>query len=234
MEHLICQIAAPIQSWGNENARRDRPTDRYPRKSAVLGMLGAAAGKTREDPWHRSAADRFGFAAVILRAGHPLSDYQTVLTPRGSGAYKTRSEEVLEADYTIETMRDYVSDAYFMVAFWQDPSKPKEDLGSLVKALEEPVFEIFAGRKCCPLSLPPAPFLADAPTLREAFQAYRKRLYPPLLPKASSYAIYWDPHPSPGISAISTNSRQDVPWDRKRFLYRSRKELAGSIDLLKG
>lgn len=230
MKHLLFQIAAPLQSWGNEHARQDRPTDGHPRKAAILGILGAASGKARSDPWHGTASDAIGFAVAVLRPGQRLSDYHTVLTPKAGRAFDTRRDEVEASDYTVETRREYLSDAYFLVALWQRPDGPGAELEMLSEMLTKPVFEIFAGRKSCTLSLPPAPLVVDVPTLFEAFQAYRGRLYPHLVPKKDlSCRIYWEDHPSVGLEAVGTAMRNDALVDRPRSLYRARREHEGSL-----
>lgn len=228
MKHLVFQIAAPIQSWGNEGARQERPTDDHPRKSAILGMLGAAAGKTREDSWHAVAAAELGFATVVLRAGHRMSDYHTVLTPRGSKVYATRREEVDASDYTVETVREYLSDAHFLVALWSRGGEM--DLERLAQALERPTFEIFAGRKSCSLSLPPAPIVVDVVGLGDAFLAYRGQIHPRLMPKqGANLRFYWETHPSTGAEPSASSMRQDEVVNRQRSLFRSRQEHFGSL-----
>lgn len=225
MKHLLFQISAPIQSWGNEHARQERPSDDHPRKSGILGLLGAATGKGRADGWHREIAESTGFATLVLRPGHRMVDYHTVLTPRGVGRYATRREEVEASDYTVETEREYLSDSYFLVALWAHQDL---DLSFLSQALEQPVFELFAGRKACVLALPPAPLLVDTSTLREAFLAYKGKLYEPLL-EEGPFRIYWEDHPSSGLTVVQTVERHDQTVDRMKHRYRVRQENEGSF-----
>lgn len=230
MKHLLFQIAAPIQAWGNEHAREERPTDGHPRKSAVLGLLGAASGRVRSDPWHGTASQALGFAVAVLRAGQRLADYHTVLTPRAGRSFATRREEVEAADYTVETLREYLSDAYFLVAVWQHPQGPGAELEALAAVLERPVFGLYAGRKSCTLSLPPAPVVADVSTLLEAFRSYRKNLHPALIPeKELACRVYWENHPSAGLAVVSKSIRHDALVDRERSLYLGRGENEGSL-----
>jgi CRISPR system Cascade subunit CasD len=229
MKTLLWQIAAPTQSCGNEHARQDRPTDGHPRKPAILGMLGAARGMARSDLGHVALAQAIGFAVAVLRPGHRFTDYHTVLTPKAGQFFATRREEVAASDYTSETYREYLSDAYFLVAIWQKPEGQGADLDALARALENPVFELFAGRKSCSLSLPPAPMVVDATTLLEAFRAYKKRLFTPLVPEgAFTCRIYWEDHPSSGLESTGVHDRKDALVDRARNLFRSRMEYEGS------
>jgi CRISPR system Cascade subunit CasD len=232
MKHLLFQIAAHAQSWGNEHARQERPTDGHPSKSAVEGMLGAATGMARSDPGHAALAQALGFAVAVLKPGHRFSDYHTVLTPKAGRSFATRREEVEASDYTVETYREYLSDAYFLVVLWQKPEGPGAELEALARALERPAFEIFAGRKACSLSLPPAPLVVDVTTLLEAFRAYRKRLFPPLVPEgAFTCRVHWEEHPSSGLESTGVQSRQDALVDRAKSLFRSRRENQGSATL---
>lgn len=228
MKHLLFQIAAPMMSWGNEMARSERPTDGHPRKSAILGLLGAALGKPRSDPWHNEAHAALGFATAVLRPGVRIMDYHTVSTPEGTKRYETRHDEVEASDYTVQTTREYLCDAYFMVALWP---KKELDLKKISESLERPVWELYAGRKSCPFSLPLAPKIFDVPTLQEAFQAYQKTLWKPLLTEDDSFKVYWEDHPSAGVEADAVSVRNDSIVSLPKRLFRSRTENEGSLVL---
>lgn len=229
MKHLIFQIAAPIMSWGNELARTERTSDSYPRKSAVLGMVGAALGKPRSDPWHVETQEALGFATVVLRPGVRMTDYHTVLTPQGPKKYDTRKAEVEASDYTVQTMREYLCDAYFLVGFWQMPVGRGAELEAMARALQEPVWEIYAGRKSCPLSLPAAPLLGEFQSLEEAFLAYKGRLFAPIRPEEKDLAVYWEAHPSTALKSTGIVVRHDGLANRAKRLYRMRSENQGTI-----
>lgn len=225
------QIAAPMMSWGNDLAREDRPTDGHPRKSAILGLLGAALGKPRVDPWHAQAQAALGFAVVVVRPGSRMMDYHTVLTPEGTRQYDTRRDEVEASDYTVQTHREYLCDAYFIVGLWQEPKGPGAELEAIARALEEPVWELYAGRKSCPFSLPLAPLVIDVPTLEEAFTKYKARMYQPLLPEELQLLVYWEDHPSTSLACAAVSSRNDALVSRSKRLFRARKENQGSLVL---
>jgi CRISPR system Cascade subunit CasD len=231
VRHLLYQVAAPIMSWGNENARSDRPTDDRPRKSAALGQLGAALGKVRADPWHQEAQAALGFASVTLRAGDRMLDYHTVLTPTGPTRYATRREEVEASDYTVQTNREYLSDAYFLIAFWQHPKGPGAELDAIAAALEAPTWHIYAGRKSCTLSLPLSPIVLDVPSLEKAFEGFKTRIYRPLAGKEGPRPVYWEDHPATGLERTSIAQRQDALVSREKHLFRIRYENEGSIIL---
>lgn len=231
MRHLMFQIAAPMMSWGNELARAERPTDGHPRKSAILGLLGAALGKPRNDPWHARIQEALGFATIVIRPGVRIMDYHTVATPEGPRRYDTRKEEAAASDYTVQTLREYLCDAYFAIALWQVPDGPGTELEDLAHGLTYPVWEIFAGRKSCPLSLPTAPKIADVNSLKMAFSAYVNTLFEPLVPDAREFAAYWEDHPASGLQATGTSPRNDALVNRVKKLFRSRNENQGSLIL---
>jgi len=226
MKHLVFQLAAPLMSWGNEMAREERPSDGHPRKSAILGLLGAALGKPRSDPWHGESARTLGFATVVLRPGVRMIDYHTVATPEGTKSYESRRDEAEVSDYTVQTLREYLSDAYFLVALWNGTPA---DLEKYAHFLEEPVWTPYAGRKCCSLSLPFAPQVLDTSTLEEAFQAYR--LYEPLVPEEAEFSIYWERHPATQLVSTSVSARNDALISREKKLFRTRDEYQGTLHL---
>jgi CRISPR system Cascade subunit CasD len=67
--------------------------------------------------------------------------------------------------------RDYRTDSAFTIAALALDTAPAP-LGRLAEALREPSFVLYAGRKSCPLGLPPDPALVTKPTLRDAFAEY--------------------------------------------------------------
>ncbi len=47
---LLLRLAGPMQSWGDASRFNRRETRTEPTKSAVIGLLASAQGRTREDP----------------------------------------------------------------------------------------------------------------------------------------------------------------------------------------
>lgn len=230
MKHLLFQVAAPIAAFGNEAARSERPSDDHPRKAAMIGLVGAAMGLERNDPWFSQADQALGFAVVTLRSGHRLNDYHIVTTPEGSKVHQSRRLELEASDYTVETVRGYLSDVYFIVCFWQDPKGPGAELERIALCLEEPQFELFVGRKSCPLGLPPSPMITDVGTLEDAFLCYQGCLFEPIFSDENRFRVYWEDHPSTQLKAIHSASRNDRLVDLEKKLYRSRIEHEGMIE----
>ncbi len=227
MRHLLFQLCAPLMSFGSPGAKLDRATDLYPSKGMALGLVGCALGMKRDDPWHERAS-HLGFGVMTVRPGHLLEDYHTVATPRGTDRYGTRREEVAASDYTVETWRSYVSDAYFVVALWGE----SVDLWKCFDSLERPIFEVYAGRKSCPFSLPMAPMLiVDPPSLRQALLVYLDRIYPE--PPEGQFDVHWGVHPDPGLEVLRMYPRKDEVVNRAKRLFVDRVEYEGRIELPK-
>jgi len=237
MKHLVFQLQAPLMSWGNEMARQTRPSDGHPRKCAVLGMIGAAMGLSRGDPSHGLMNDALGFATVVLRPGSRLVDYHTVATPTGPKKYATRQAEAEASDYTVQTEREYLSDAYYLVALWlRDEGTTdiratggSQDVRVIKQFLEEPTWELFAGRKCCSFGLPLAPEIRETPTLAQAFQEY-EGLYEPLV-EGTRFQVYYERHPAPGVVHVTHQIRQDHLVHLEKKLYRGRDEFQAQIEI---
>lgn len=227
MKHLLFQIAAPLMSFGSSGAKQERASDSHPSKAFGLGFLGAALGKRRDDPWHDQSAG-LGFATLTVKPGTRVEDYHTVATPRGDTSYRTRREEAEASDYTVETWREYLSDGYFILAFWGEGMGT--DFDEAREALIQPTFELFAGRKSCPLSLPPAPMTVTCDTLEVAFQAYYATLYPALKPDDTLLPVRWEAsHPESGLQMERSYQRKDQVLNRAKRLYGERVEYEGSL-----
>lgn len=224
--HLLFQIAAPLMSFGSSGAKQERASDSHPSKGFALGFLGAALGKKREDPWHDESS-ALGFAVLTVKPGVRVEDYHTVATPRGDTSYRTRREEAEASDYTVETWREYLSDGYFILAFWGEGT----DLDEAREALVRPTFELFAGRKSCPLSLPPAPMTVTCDTLAYAFYCYGATLYPALRPENKPLVVHWEAHPESGLEAERSYRRKDQVLNRAKRLYCERVEYEGELTL---
>lgn len=231
MRHLVFQVAAPIMSFGSPGAKQERATDSHPSKGFALGFLGAALGKKREDTWHGLSSE-IGFATMTIRPGVRMEDYHTVATPRGLDRYATRREEAINSDYTVETYREYLSDACFLIALW-DATGVGFDLDEWGAALVFPTFELFAGRKSCPLSLPPAPLAVDSGTLHDAFKDYYDHvLYEGFRSKdAVNLAVHWDNHAEAGVKCDQIHRRKDQVANRAKRLFRERIEMSGYMQL---
>ena len=129
MKTLLLRLAAPIQSWGMDKFER-RGTERTPTKSAVIGMIASALGRSRSD----SIEDLMNlkFAVRTDCEGMVLRDFQVSALPSGNNSYITN--------------RYYLADAVFLAGLEGD-----EDLLRHVDvAIKKPYYPLYLGRRSCP------------------------------------------------------------------------------------
>lgn len=132
MTTLVLRLAGPIQSYGGRAAGAvNRPTGDVPTKSAVTGILAAAYGYDRSDPRAAALAHTFELSVRVEQPGTRLRDFHTA-TPADDDA--------------VVTERWYLADAVFLAFLQFSDSKLADDA---VRALREPVFTPFLGRKTC-------------------------------------------------------------------------------------
>jgi len=186
---LAFYLDAPLQSWGASSRFQRRDTEAYPTKSAVLGLLAAALGidKHAADEAERLAplaALRF-CVLKVLRDPHLkiqlLRDFHTV----GGGwidDWKEDKGNILAKLQipakagdgspfgTVITQRTYLTDAKFIAMLEGAPAL----LADCLRALENPRWGIWLGRKCCIPATPLTPTLAA--TREDALAALAGRL----------------------------------------------------------
>ena len=149
-QHLILKLQGPLQSWGKHSFEGLRPSEAFPGRSALLGLLAACLGIDREDQVGQQAlASSVAFAVRIdQRAYQPqkMTDYHTVKDAR-------IDYQGLKSHETIQTWREYWQDAVYTVAIWSLPEATIA-LDQLKDAVQKPVFTPVLGRRSCPISRP--------------------------------------------------------------------------------
>ncbi|MHB1710344.1 MAG: type I-E CRISPR-associated protein Cas5/CasD [Acidimicrobiales bacterium] len=191
MSVLAIRLSGPLQAWGTSSRLdRYRRTELFPTKSAVVGLVAAALGRSRTDPIDDLAKLRFGVRAD--RAGEALSDFHTVSSlfdetdrfhPANGRLPKTSGGYLVHDKSTMVTYRFYLADACFVAGLEGAP----EIVHALDDALGSPVFPPFLGRRSCP---------PDAPL--------RLGVYPGTLPDVLS-VIPWQG----GISGVRSSTGSD-------------------------
>lgn len=139
MATLLLRLAGPMQSWGTESRWEIRDAGREPSKSGVVGLLGAALGRSRSDPVSDLA--RLRMAVRVEREGIVKKDFQTAA--RVATASEHKLEDVISTRY-------YLSDAEFLVGL----EGPEALLGDLAAQLGAPVYPLYLGRRSYPPSAP--------------------------------------------------------------------------------
>lgn len=168
-------LDAPLQSWGDSSRFNHRGTAAFPSKSAVIGLIAAARGIDKHEPAEEERLKPFtGLCFSVLRLPRigvgsrhlpvvPLRDYHTIGAGYDRG-HPWQSHMVLrnaegkqkvvagnpELSHTEITERDYLADARFLAILEGNA----EVLGEIEKALANPVWGVWLGRKSCPPALP--------------------------------------------------------------------------------
>ncbi|RJF55389.1 type I-E CRISPR-associated protein Cas5/CasD [Serratia inhibens] len=233
--YLLFQLYAPLVSWGTAAVGEVRHTDAIPTRSALLGLLAAALGISRErEEYLNQFNQHYRFAVLPLSSREQwLRDYHTTQVPRENKKrrYFTRREELTQAPQEVGTMlssREYRCDAYYLVAVSAESDAP-EDLETLAQALRKPVFPLYLGRKACPLALPLAPRILEG-HLADVFRAGEKQLEQDLallyLPARPVVLCYWEGM-AEGVELMESRQRNDRPISRQRWQFGTRWQHSG-------
>lgn len=169
--YLLLWLEAPLQAWGHDSKFGRRDTLNFPTKSGVLGLLCCALGaggeqhellaklaplnhtvlsfvrtrtkgKNQSDSREREKCAR----ELLLRDFHMVGSgydnedfWETLLIPKTSEGKKA------VGGGTKITYRYYLQDAYFAVAV----ETPTDMAETLKQALQNPVWDLYLGRKNC-------------------------------------------------------------------------------------
>jgi CRISPR system Cascade subunit CasD len=142
LEGVAVRLQAPLQAWGGATVGDNRPTQPFPTRSGVLGMVAACLGILRGD--HRRLRTLCADARVHVRVdapGTPLVDDQTI--QGNPNASPTRQ--------TIRSKRTYLCDASFAAVIVPGPGTTLDEIEA---ALSTPKFSPYLGRRCCVPSSP--------------------------------------------------------------------------------
>jgi len=158
--YLILRLDGPMQAWGTHTFEDFRPSNLFPTRSGLLGLLGACLGIDRDDHAgleQLAASVEFTVRAdrAVLRpdAEKPttkvavkLHDYHTVREARRANRPPKQGE-------TIQSWREYLFDAAFTVAIGEKPNAPVT-LVAIEETLLRPCFTPVLGRRSCPITRP--------------------------------------------------------------------------------
>jgi len=152
---LILKLDGVMQGWGGHTYEDWRPTELFPTRSGLLGLLGACLGIDRQD------IKKLNFLTESVQftvradyrvnqegkhfASLRLCDYHTIL--------HSRKVDGKPNENPVQSYRWYLFDAPFTVAIEEMPGA-QITLNEIVAAIRAPVFTPFLGRRSCPLSRP--------------------------------------------------------------------------------
>lgn len=258
-DYLVYQLYGPLAAWGDIAVGETRPSAMTPTKSAVLGLVAAALGLRRPDTarteaeraeWesrHIALAEGYSIAVRVEALGVPLTDYHTVQVPSASTGktrkvFSTRRGELTHGHKsdlnTVLSRREYRQDPFYAVAIWARANAPYT-LHELRRALLEPCFMLYLGRKNCPLALPLQPEVKSADAVEDALasmnlegilarvaevsgDAGSTRLYRRFHP--STPLLLWDGDAETRLLPERTITLRDVVLSRRRWQFTVREE----------
>lgn len=146
-DYLILKLDGVLQAWGRESFEGLRPSELFPGRSALLGLIGACLGIDRLDQSSQQAlALSIGFAVRVDQQGQKMTDYHTVKDARVD-------YHGLKTHDTIQTWREYWQDAKYTLAIWNTENATIL-LPQVKAAIQKPIYTPVLGRRSCALSRP--------------------------------------------------------------------------------
>lgn len=156
---LILRLDGPMQAWGTHTFEDFRPSNLYPTRSGLLGLLAACLGIERSD--HTAQAqlaasvefcvrvddtvERPGREKRFAKSGVKLPDFHTVMDARKVDGSVNK--------FPVVSRREYLFDAAFTVAVGER-SDAQFTLDQLAAALRRPCYTPTLGRRACPITRP--------------------------------------------------------------------------------
>lgn len=227
MRFLVFQLIAPLASWGDVAVGQYRGSRDAPGESALVGLLGAALGVQRDDePAHAALRDGYALAVGTVDSGSLLRDYHTAQVPGRSDLkgrlQRTRRDELAIPKHQLNTIlstRDYRQGGEWMVAVQAMHGAPHE-LAALERALREPRFVLYLGRKSCPPAAPLAPKIIDADSAHSAILGWLQVAGS----SATLRSLAWGERTTAGTAVHLSVPRKDRLIRRKGWLFGDRTE----------
>lgn len=166
MKYLSLWFESPLQSWGIDSKFGLRTTFTFPTKSGIAGIILAALGKGGEEreflesfsQWNETA---FSFSLGDEQNGTTLNtdfhmvgsgydskdEWQNLMIPKKRDGNAPGSTGGVKLTY-----RQYLQDAFFGVIL--EILSSIYDAEMISSALQNPVWPLYLGRKCCVPSYP--------------------------------------------------------------------------------
>lgn len=156
---LILRLDGPMQAWGTHTFEDFRPSNLYPTRSGLLGVLAACLGIERSDHATQAAlaasvefsvrvdttVERLGRKQPAIKSGMKLPDFHTVMDARKVDGKVNK--------FPVVSRREYLFDAAFTVAVGTKSNAPFT-LDTIAVALRRPLYTPTLGRRACPTTRP--------------------------------------------------------------------------------
>ncbi len=163
---LILAIEGALQSWGIRSRWDFRDSGLEPSKSGIVGLIGCALGIPRNDPQLEDLDRNLKMGVREERSGTLIQDFHTISMDNLMANRKGKG-----ASNTIVSRREYIQDAAYTV-FIQSSG---EILKKISKALQNPKWPFYLGRKSCIPSRPPFISISyDYKNLKDALEHYER------------------------------------------------------------
>ncbi len=154
--YLAMYLDAPLQSWGDRSRFDPRTTLAYPTRSGLLGLLCAAMGVDKTDADGLRRLDAVRVTVLAFQQGPVLVDYHTVgggydekkeplRIPHAANAFTRQGGLKATGARTAQTYREYHQNARFGAVL----EGPAELIDEIARALDNPVWGVWLGRKAC-------------------------------------------------------------------------------------
>jgi len=179
---LVFTVCAPHGAWGS--ASQSSATTAYkgteidPSKSALIGLIGAAMGLERARLGELGAALGVSVRVAARPTRDLKPDFHTVtrgVPPPGLETWSRFEETRGHLAGTVNAGSMLSRREYWTAGLWIVAVERRGGVWSLeapADALAHPRWSLHAGRKACPLGLPPDPEIVEADGPRAALAAY--------------------------------------------------------------
>lgn len=149
MKYLSLYLSAPTMSWGTSSKFDTKATDEYPSKSAIIGMICTALGKSGEQiDFLNQLNSECNFNVYCFSNIYYMNDFQTIGCGYDKNKYwerrmiphrmnKGSSPQLINKKYL-------VGQKYGIIIFSENESLINE----IGNGFKHPVWPIFFGRKC--------------------------------------------------------------------------------------
>lgn len=169
--YLILRLKGPLQAWGVHTYEDYRPSNAFPTRSGIVGLLGACLGIDRAE--RTKLATLSGSIHMAVRIDNEsdvtptvLTDFHTVMDARKVDG-KVNTNPVV-------SRREYLCDASFTVVLGFE-KEAEWTLDEVKSALLKPVYTPFLGRRSCALAHPLFENVVEAGSLLDAMKQIAPR-----------------------------------------------------------
>lgn len=231
-EYLMFQCYGPLVSWGEHAVGEERSSAFSPTRSAVLGLLAAGLGVSRQnDSVHQALAERTSVSVKVIHSGLILRDFHTVEVPpenKRANHLHSRKNELLDAGKgAIISYRSYLQDAYSIVSVSVSENS-SVSLAELKQGLLRPIYPLFLGRRACPAALPLWPQLGQYSSAKAALDDYP--LDSSIAKQREIFHYHFD-HEQKDLQGCVQVERNDEPVSRARRQFKSRRQYSVSVKI---